>query len=68
MKTDASELAGKLAQRAAAKGASKEVTTEMREAVQQQSRAWTACYRILALVAQEDPRVKSLLVEASGNA
>ena len=61
----AKELAGMLAERAAAKGAGKDATKEIREAVKDQKRVWSACYRILALVGHADERVRNLLADAA---
>lgn len=61
----AADLAGKLAVRAAAKGAGVGATADIRRAVQEQKRVWSACYRILALVGMSDQRVHSLLSDAS---
>ncbi len=57
-------LAGKLADRAAARGAGKTASKEIADAVREQRQIWGACYRILALVGEADPRVRSLLSEA----
>lgn len=65
LRTVAEGLAGKLADRSAAKGAGKDATKAVREAVQDQKRVWSGCYRILALVGQADERVRNLLAEAA---
>lgn len=62
---DAGELAGKLAERAAAKGDQKQATAAVREAVSAQKQVWGACYRLLAAVGQEDPRIGQLLAEGA---
>ncbi len=60
----ADALAGKLADRAAAKGAGKTASKEIADAVREQRQVWGGCYRILALVGEADLRVRSLLSEA----
>jgi hypothetical protein len=60
----ADALAGKLADRAAARGAGKTASKEIADAVREQRQVWGACYRILALVGEADLRVRSLLSEA----
>lgn len=62
---EAGALTGKLAKRAAAKGADKDATKQVRDAVKEQKRVWSACYRILALVGHADDRVRNLLVDAA---
>jgi hypothetical protein len=61
----AAALAGKLAERTAAKGAGVGATKGVRDAVHEQKRVWSACYRILALVGQADERFRSLLAAAA---
>ena len=61
----ADALAGKLAERAAAKGAGKEATQGISNAVRDQRRLWGACYRIFALVGNADERVRSMLTECA---
>jgi hypothetical protein len=63
--TVAESLSGKLAERAAAKGAQKIATTAMHDAVSEQKQVWSACYRLLAAVGSEDARVAQLLTEAA---
>jgi hypothetical protein len=65
LKSDADALAGKLAVRATKKGASKAATGLRADAAKGQSAKWSACYRILAMVGQEDQRVATLLQEAA---
>lgn len=60
----ADALSGKLADRAAAKGDRKQATSAMHDAVAEQKAAWGACYRLLAALGREDPRVAALLAEA----
>ncbi len=60
----ADALAGKLADRAAAKGAGKTASKEIADAVREQRQVWGGCYRILTLVGEADLRVRSLLAEA----
>jgi hypothetical protein len=67
LKASADKLAGLLATRAAAKGASKTATKAEREAVSLQRDVWGASYRILAALGAKDARVKSLLSEASAS-
>ena len=62
---DAEALSGKLAARASAKGAQKDATTAMHEAVSEQKQVWRACYRLLAATGSEDTRVAQLLKEAA---
>lgn len=61
----AESLSGKLAGRAAAKGAQKTATTALHDAVRAQKQVWSACYRMLASVGQEDARIAQLLSEAA---
>ncbi|APR82039.1 Hypothetical protein A7982_07388 [Minicystis rosea] len=61
----ADALAGKLAERATAKGVQKQATSEMHDAVSAQKKLWGACYRILAAVGQEDTGVAQLLADAA---
>lgn len=61
----AESLSGKLAGRAAAKGAQKTATTALHDAVSAQKQVWSACYRLLAAVGSEDARVAQLLTEAA---
>jgi hypothetical protein len=61
----ADALAGKLADRAAVKGSGKQATADLRDAVSEQKKVWGACYRLLASVGQEDPRVAQLLGESA---
>ena len=63
--TVAESLSGKLAERAAAKGAQKIATTAMHDAVGEQKQVWGACYRLLAAVGSEDARVAQLLTDAA---
>ena len=63
--TAAESLSGKLAGRATAKGAQKSATTALHAAVSEQKQVWSACYRLLASVGHEDPRVAHLLREAA---
>ena len=58
-------LAGKLAERATAKGAQKSATSAMHDAVSEQKQVWGACYRLLAALGNEDSRVAQLLAEAA---
>ena len=58
-------LSGKLSDRATKKGAAQAATTELRDAVTRQRRAWSACYRLLAMAGRADARVQMLLHEAS---
>ena len=58
-------LAGKLAERASAKGAQKSATSAMHGAVSEQKQVWGACYRLLAALGNEDARVAQLLAEAA---
>jgi len=61
----AEALAGKLADRAATKGNQKASTTGLHDAVEAQKQSWGACYRILASLGREDPRVDALLAETA---
>lgn len=61
----AEALAGKLADRAAAKGDGKQATSAMHDAVDTQKKLWTACYRLLAALGRDDARVAQLLGEAT---
>ncbi len=61
----AQSLSGKLGDRAAAKGAQKLATKAMHDAVSDQKRVWSACYRLLAAVGNEDARVAQLLTAAA---
>jgi hypothetical protein len=65
LQTGAEELAGKLAERATKKGASRTATAAKSDAVERQSKRWGAAYRVLATVAQADARVAELLKEAA---
>jgi hypothetical protein len=65
LQAGAEELAGKLADRATKKGASRTTTTAKSDAIERQSRRWGAAYRVLAMVAQADARVAELLKEAA---
>jgi hypothetical protein len=58
-------LAGKLAERATAKGGQKQVTSTVHDAVSEQKKVWAACYRLLAALGREDPGVAQLLTEAA---
>ncbi|MGC4122053.1 MAG: hypothetical protein QM765_47230 [Myxococcales bacterium] len=62
---DAKALAGKLADRAAKKGAKVSATQARKDVDATQRQAWGACYRLLALVGQQDESIASLLREAS---
>ena len=66
LRKSAEELQGKLAQRAAAKGAGNGATADLRDAVLRQRRVWSACYRVLAQLGHADERVRSLLSDAAG--
>jgi hypothetical protein len=66
LRSQAETLQGKLAVRASRKGAGKDATRGVHEAVQRQKSKWRACYRILALTANRDDRVRQLLREAAG--
>lgn len=61
----AAELAGKLADRATAKGAGKSATQAEREAATLQRQTWGGAYRLLAALGQRDARVRALLAEAA---
>ncbi|MFT3764516.1 MAG: hypothetical protein QM820_03210 [Minicystis sp.] len=61
----AEALTGKLADRAAAKGGGKQATSVVHDAVSAQKTVWAACYRLLAALGREDPRVAQLLTEAA---
>lgn len=61
----AAEIAGKLADRTAKKGASKDATSAVAEAVRLQNESWGASYRILARVGRQDARVAALLKDAA---
>jgi hypothetical protein len=63
--TASESLSGKLAERAAAKGAQKSATTALHDAVSEQKQVWAACYRLLVAVGSEDARVAQLLTEAA---
>jgi hypothetical protein len=65
LQAGAEELAGKLAERATKKGASRTATAAKSDAVERQSKRWGATYRVLAMVAQADARVAELLKEAA---
>ena len=56
-------LAGKLAERAAKRGAGGEATKEEHAAVEAQRAKWGSCYRILTAVAAQDDRVRQLLID-----
>jgi hypothetical protein len=61
----ADALAGKLATRSVKQGAGKDATSQVAAAVREQSRVWSACYRILMLLGNRDERVRSLLAPAA---
>jgi hypothetical protein len=65
MVATAESLAGKLAERASAKGAQKSATSAMHDAVSEQKLVWAACYRLLAALGSENAGVAQLLTEAS---
>ena len=65
MVATAGSLAGKLAERATAKGAQKSATSAMHTAVSEQKVVWGACYRLLAALGSENAGVAQLLTEAS---
>lgn len=65
LQKDARALAGKLADRVAAKGSAKDATKAEHEAVGRQSKAWRAHYRLLAKVGRADGTVLKLLAEAA---
>lgn len=62
---DAEALAGKLAERAVAKGGGKQTTSAVHDAVSAQKKVWAACYRLLAALGRENPGVAQLLSEAA---
>jgi len=62
---DAEALSGKLADRATIKGDRKVTTSALHDAVAAQKQVWGACYRLLAAVGHEDPRIAELLGEAA---
>lgn len=61
----AAQLAGKLAERTAKKGASKDATSAVAAAVLEQNERWGASYRILTRVGRQDARIANLLKEAA---
>lgn len=61
---DARSFSGKLGDRAATKGASKDATRAEQEAVSRQAQAWSAAYGLLSALARMDARVRALLTEA----
>jgi hypothetical protein len=61
---DARSFSGKLGDRAATKGASKEATKAEQLAVSRQSQAWAAAYPLLSTLGRMDARVRALLTEA----
>lgn len=61
----AQALSGKLASRTTKKGDGKAKTAAKDDAVAEQSAAWSACYRLLALAGQQDARVSALLRDAA---
>lgn len=65
LRDDAEALSGKLAERAAKKGAAKAATSAKSDSVKDQSQRWAECYRLLALTGQRDERVAQLLKEAA---
>jgi len=60
----ADALSGKLAERTAKKGDGKAKTLAKAGAIAEQTGAWGACYRLLALAGQKDERIAALLKEA----
>src|SRR5262249_2341924 len=62
---DADGLAGKLADRAASKGAERTATQAEHDAVTAQKKAWGACYRLLAALGRQDAQVAQLLTDAA---
>lgn len=65
LQLDAKALSGKLADRAAAKGAGKSATVALHDAVGAQKDIWSASYRILATLGRTDERVRALLAQAA---
>ncbi|MCK6587849.1 MAG: hypothetical protein HUU21_22225 [Polyangiaceae bacterium] len=65
LQAGAEELAGKLADRATKKGASRTATVAKSDAVERQSARWGAAYRVLSMVGHADARVAELLKEAA---
>jgi hypothetical protein len=65
LRQSAENLSGLLATRAAKKGAAKAATKAEREAAARQSELWSASYRLLRALANQDERVRSLLSEAA---
>lgn len=61
---DARSFSGRLGDRAATKGASKEATKSEQGAASRQSQAWKAAYGLLSALARKDARVRALLTEA----
>ena len=66
LRDDARSLSGAFAKRDVKKGAAKEATTAIRDAVADQKQLWAACRRLLAALARENPSVAALLREATG--
>ncbi len=64
LRDEAEKLSGLLGSRASAKGAAKAATKVEHKAVKRQREAWGACYPLLAALARQDERVRSLLAEA----
>lgn len=65
LEQDATGLTGKLANTAEKKGAAKDATQTVRDAVAVQKERWAAVYRILAAAAQKDAGIRQLLKEAA---
>jgi hypothetical protein len=65
VKSDAEALSGKLATRATKKGEKQAATEAKSEAAREQSARWSACYRLLGLMAQQNQGVAELLKEAA---
>ena len=65
LKEAAVALSGTLAEKSVKKGARKEATKAVHEAVTAQKKTWAACYRLLAAVGHEDERVQQLLAAAA---
>lgn len=61
----AEELSGWFGEKSVKRGAAKAATQVEREAVKAQKQAWQACYRLLAIVGAQDPRLAQLLSEAA---
>lgn len=64
LRNDADGLSGKLATRVASVGARKAATAREQEAVRMQSVYWSATWRLLASLGQQDARVVALLADA----